>query len=72
MNVKLLAALDTLKLVVAMMAGAGLTHIALTVLSPQTIMIVLGVGLTALILYIFYSLNLARRSYERIKDNKET
>lgn len=68
MNIKLLAAIDTLKLILAAVIGAGAAHLALIYISVDTLL--MGVGLTALALmiYVFYGINLSRRTYQKLRD----
>ena len=68
MNIKLLAALDTLKLVAFGVGGAALAHLALMYFSADALLMGLGVAFVAFMVYLFYSINLARRTYQQIRN----
>lgn len=68
MNIKLLAALDTLKLLVAVVVGAGIAHLALVYISADALLMGLSVAVIGLMIYLFYGINLSRRTYQKLRD----
>ena len=65
-NIKLLAAFDTFKLILAGLAGAGVAYVALENLSTQTVFYILGAAFVMFMLNMIYQINLTRRKYQEI------
>lgn len=71
-NIKLLAALDTVKLILVSMASVGIALVIFGTVSTEAIFLGLGTAFVMFMIYTVYQINVSRREYQEItKVDKE-